>query len=77
LVATLSEETIEVRVACGRGVLDAHAALDDLERNAARSHTARAIVRRLPETLSRRTRTEMRLETFARDRLPLAPPELN
>jgi hypothetical protein len=66
-----------VRRACERGVLDAHAALDDLERNAGRSHTARAIVRRLAETLSRRTRTEMRLETFARDRLPLAPPELN
>jgi hypothetical protein len=66
-----------VRRACERGVLDAHAALDDLERNAGRSRTARAIVRRLAEMLSRRTRTEMRLETFARDRLPLAPPELN
>ena len=66
-----------VRRACERDVLDAHAALDDLEHNAGRSHTARAIVRRLAEKLSRRTRTEMRFETFARDRVPLAPPELN
>jgi len=66
-----------VRRACERGVLDAQAALDDLERKAGRSQTARAIVRRLAEMLSRRTRTEMRLESFARDRLPLAPPELN
>ena len=66
-----------VHRACERGVLDAQAALDDLERNAGRSQTARAIVRRLAEMLSRRTRTEMRLESFARDRLPLAPPELN
>jgi len=66
-----------VRRACELGVLDAHAALDDLEQNAGRSHTARAIVSRLAEMLSRRTRAEMRLEVFARDRLPLAPPELN
>jgi hypothetical protein len=58
-------------------VLDAAAALDDLEHSAGRSQTARAIVRRLAADLSRRTRTEMRVETLAGDRLPLAPPDLN
>jgi hypothetical protein len=66
-----------VRDACEAGVPDAAAALDDLERNGGRSSVARAIVRRLAEDLSRRTRTEMRLETLARDRLRLPPPELN
>jgi hypothetical protein len=66
-----------VRGACELGVPDAEAALADLERNGGRSSVARAIVRRLAADLSRRTRTEMRLESLARDRLRLAPPELN
>jgi hypothetical protein len=66
-----------VRRACELGVPDAEAALADLERQGGRSSVARAIVRRLAEELSRRTRTEMSLETLARDRLGLAPPELN
>jgi hypothetical protein len=66
-----------VQRACERGVPDAHAALADLERNRGSSSVARSIVRRLAEELSRRTRTEMRLEALARDRLRLAPPELN
>lgn len=74
----LSEQAFAaVRHACEQGVRDADAALVDLERSAGRSSTARAIVRRLAEMLSRRSRIELRLETFARDRLPLAPPELN
>lgn len=66
-----------VRRACDSGVPDATAALADLERNAGTSVVARSIVRRLAEELSRRTRTEMRLEDLARNRLRLAPPELN
>lgn len=66
-----------VRRACEVGVPGAEAALADLERRGGRSSVARAIVRRLAEELSRRSRTEMRLETLARDRLRLAPPELN
>lgn len=66
-----------VRRACELGVPDAEAALADLERHCGRSSVARAIVRRLAEELSRRVRTEMRLEGLARDRLRLAPPELN
>ena len=66
-----------VRRACDRGVPDAHAALADLELKAGRSAVARSIVRRLAEELSRRTRMEMRVEALARDRLRLAPPELN
>jgi hypothetical protein len=66
-----------VRRAFELGVPDAHLALADLERNAGRSATARSIVRRLAEELTRRTRTEMRLEALARDRLSLAPPDLN
>jgi hypothetical protein len=38
--------------------------------------TAR-IVRRLAAELSRRTRVQMSIEARARDRLRLAPPELN
>jgi hypothetical protein len=63
--------------ACDLGVHDAAAALADLERRGGRSSVARSIVRRLAEELSRRTRAEMRLEMLARDRLRLAPPELN
>ena len=66
-----------VRRACERGAPDAQAALADLEQNGGMSSTARSMVRRLAEELSRRTRKEMRLETLARDRLRLAPPELN
>jgi hypothetical protein len=66
-----------VRRAHDRGVPGAQTALVDLERKGGRSSTARAIVRRLAGELSRRTRTEMRLEELARDRLGLAPPELN
>jgi hypothetical protein len=66
-----------VRRACEIGVPDAEAALADLERRGGRSSVARAIVRRLAEELSRRAHTTMRLETAARDRLHLAPPELN
>jgi len=74
----LAEQAIAaVRRACEFGVPDAEAALADLERHCGRSAVARSIVQRLAEELSRRTRTEMRLETLARDRLRLAPPELN
>jgi hypothetical protein len=74
----LAELALEsVRRACERGVLDAHDALDDLERSSGKSQTARAIVRRLAAELTRRSRIEMSLETFARPRLALAPPELN
>ena len=66
-----------VRRACELGVPDAEAALADLERRCGRSSVARSIVRRLADELSRRTRTEMRLERLARDRLRLAAPELN
>jgi hypothetical protein len=66
-----------VRRACELGVPDAEAALADLERHCGRSSVARSIVQRLAEELSRQARTEMRLETLARDRLRLAPPELN
>ena len=66
-----------VRRACDFGAPDAEAALADLERNGGRSSVARAIVRRLAEELSHRVRTKIRLETLARDRLRLAPPELN
>ncbi len=66
-----------VRHVCELGVPDAEAALADLERHRGRSSVARSIVRRLADELSRRARTEMRLETLARDRLRLAAPELN
>jgi hypothetical protein len=64
------------RRACERGVPDARAGLADLERQGGRSRMARAIVRRLAAELSRRTRTELRLEAAARERLPPSP-ELN
>jgi hypothetical protein len=74
----LAEQALAaVQRACESGVPDAEAALADLERRGGRSSVARSIVRRLAQELSRRTRTEMRLETLARDRLRLAPPELN
>ena len=74
----LAEQALAaVRQACDRGVPDAEAALADLELDGGRSSIARAIVRRLAEELSRRTRLEMRIEALARPRLGLAPPELN
>ncbi len=66
-----------VRRACERGVTDADAALTDLEQKGGRSAVARSIVLRLAGELSRRTRTQLRVEALARDRLPLASPELN
>lgn len=66
-----------VRRACEFGIPDAEAALADLERHCGMSSVARSIVRRLAEELSRRARTEIRLETLARHRLRSAPPELN
>ena len=66
-----------VRRACERGVTDADAALTDLEQKGGRSSVARSIVLRLAGELSRRTRTQLRVEALARDRLPLASPELN
>jgi hypothetical protein len=59
------------------GVPGADAALADLEGRGGRSAVARALVLRLADDLSRRTRTEMRLEAAARPRLGLARPELN
>ena len=59
------------------GIADAHEGLLDLERRGARSVVARSIVKRLAAELSRRTRIEMVLEARARERLALAPPELN
>jgi hypothetical protein len=74
----LAEPTLAaVRRACELGVPDAEAALADLNRHRGKSSVARSIVRRLAEELSRRARTEMRLEALARDRLRLATPELN
>jgi hypothetical protein len=66
-----------VRRARDRGVLDADVALADLEERGGRSVVARAIVRKLAEELSRRARTTARVETIARDRSLLAPPEWN
>jgi hypothetical protein len=66
-----------VRRSCDRGAVDAEAALADLEQRRGRSAVARAIVRRLAEQQSRRARAETSLHTRARDRLRLAPPELN
>ena len=66
-----------VRRARDQGVPDADAALVDLEERAGRSAIARAVVRRLAAELLRHTRAEMRLRALARDRLRLAPPELN
>jgi hypothetical protein len=66
-----------VRRACGLGVADDDAALFDLEHRGGSTRIARAIVRRLAAELTRRTRLEMRIEAIARERLGLAPPELN
>ena len=66
-----------VRRALECGVPDAEAALADLEQRGGKSSVARSIVRRLATELARRTRAELRLEAMARERLGLAPPELN
>ena len=66
-----------VRQACERGVPHAREGLADLELRGGRSAVARAIVLRLAAELSRRVHTEVRVVTQARDRLRLAPPELN
>ena len=74
----LSEIAIAaVRCARDLGVADADAALADLDERGGRSVVARAIVRRLAEELSRRARTTTRVQTMARDRSLLAPPEWN
>jgi hypothetical protein len=66
-----------VRDANDRGVADARSGLVDLERSGGASPIARAIVRRLAEELSRRTRKAMHLEALSRPRLPLTRPDLN
>lgn len=66
-----------LRSARDAGVADAAGGLADAERRGGRSGIARAVVRRLAADLSRRTRTEMRLEALARPQLGLAPPGLN
>ena len=66
-----------VREACARDVAHAHTALADLEQRGGRSAVARAIVVRLAGELSRRVHAELRVITAARERLDLAPPELN
>jgi hypothetical protein len=66
-----------VRHAVQAGVAEAEAAFADLELNGGHSAVARALVLRLADDLTRRTRTELRLEKAARDRLRRAPPELN
>ena len=66
-----------VQDARDRGIPDADAAFADLERNAGTSSVARSIVRRLAEQLCEQVRIETHLRVAARDRLGLAPPELN
>ena len=66
-----------VRQAAEARVRDAAPALEELERRGGRSAVARALVLRLADDLARRTRTELRIEAEARERLALAPPELN
>ncbi|MGZ4354342.1 MAG: hypothetical protein ACXVZ4_12420 [Gaiellaceae bacterium] len=66
-----------VRHAMQTGVAEAEAAFADLDLQGGRSAVARALVLRLADDLTRRTRTEMRLEEAARDRLRRAPPGLN
>jgi hypothetical protein len=74
-LAPLAADAVER--ACERGVPNALAGLADLEEKGPRSPVARAIVRRLARELSRQVRLELRLQTRARERLSLAPPELN
>src|SRR5439155_5531352 len=66
-----------VREACVRGLVDADAALADLEERRAAGVTARAIVRRLGFLLLEHIRIEARIREVARGRLRAARPELN
>ena len=66
-----------VRAAVGRGVPDAEVALADLEQRGGRSAVAREIVRRLAAELSREVHAAVRAHELTRERLALAPPELN
>jgi hypothetical protein len=59
------------------GAVHGEKAVACLEQHAGQSSVARAMVRRLAEELTRRPQTEIALESRARGRLPLAPPELN
>jgi hypothetical protein len=62
---------------CDRGVPGARRAKDDLTEHGGQSATARALVLALAAELTRRTEIELSLESRARERLALAPPELN
>lgn len=66
-----------VRDAVARGVVDADAALADLQALGPRSGVARAIVRRLAYRLVERERRDRGLLATARPRLVDAVPELN
>jgi hypothetical protein len=66
-----------VGAACERGIRDGPLCLADLESRGARSPVAREIVRRLAYLLVSQTATQTQLESLARPRLALAPPELN
>jgi hypothetical protein len=66
-----------VREARERDVPHARAALADLEARGGRSVVARAIVLRLAAELSTRVHAELQVIRAARERLSLAPPELN
>jgi hypothetical protein len=66
-----------VKSAVELGLPGSREALIELEARQGAGVVARAIVRQLAVDLSRRTRTEMSLESFARDRLGRSPPELN
>ena len=66
-----------VRRACECGVQHAREGLVDLERRGGGSAVARAIVLRLAEDLAENMRAESCAVAMARDRLRLAPAELN
>lgn len=66
-----------VQGAVDRGVPHAQEGLADLARRGGRSSVARAIVVRLADELSQRMHMQQELTAAARERLPLAPPELN
>lgn len=59
------------------GAVHGERAVACLERNGGRSAVARALVHRLAEELNRQAQTELALLSRSRDRLALAPPELN
>ena len=74
----LAEQALAAAVrARDAGAVHGEKAVACLEQSAGRSSVARAMVRRLAEKLMRQTRTEMALESRARDRLAPAQPELN